>query len=319
MHVAVVIVGFRNPEDVVGCLAALGRSHYRDFEVVVCENGGAESFAALSERAPETLAGGQSVQVLATGGNIGYAGGVNFGIAARPDAAAWWVLNPDTEPHPQALSAMVRRLARGDCEAVGSVLHSADNVVQAYGGGRWRPALARAVSLGMGCTLDAPIDAPSVEGAQSYVSGCSILLSRRFMELVGPMREDYFLYGEEIEWFLRARTRGVRLGLAPEARVLHHGGTTTGSHDRSSRQPKTPVYLDERNKILVTRDRFPALLPVVAPSSLALLVLRYGRRAAWKQLGYAVQGWAAGLMNRRGPPAWIDAPAASGAASTWGR
>jgi GT2 family glycosyltransferase len=177
--------------------------------------------------------------------------------------------------------------------------------VQAYGG-RWRAPLARAVALGQGRELAAPVAAAEIEAAQSYVSGASMLLNRRFRDQVGPMREDYFLYGEEVEWCLRARAMGLRLGFAPGARVLHHAGSTTGSHDRTKNQPRTPVYLDERNKLLITRDRFPALLPVVIPATLGLLILRFGKRRAWRQLGYALQGWAAGLMGRRGPPSWIE-------------
>jgi GT2 family glycosyltransferase len=312
VHVAVVIVGFRNTADIVACLAALGRSDYADFEVVICENGGEASYAALAAAIPQRLPGGQPVRALQAPGNLGYAGGVNLGLAAAADADAWWVLNPDTEPHPGAMSALVERLGRGDCDAVGSVIHSDDGGVQVYGGGRWSPMLARAVSLGKDRNLDEPIDAPAVEAAQSYVSGCSMLVSRRFLERAGPMREDYFLYGEEVEWFLRARRRGLRAGFAPQSRILHHAGSTTGSYDLTKNQPKIPVYLDQRNKILVTRDCFPVLVPIAAVAVLLLLIMRFGRRAAWKQLGYALEGWMAGLMNQRGPPAWLEASRAPG-------
>jgi GT2 family glycosyltransferase len=305
MHVAVVIVGFRNAHDVAGCLAALERSTHTDFEVVVCENGGSQSYAALIAAIPSALPCGQSVRAVQAPRNLGYAGGVNLGMAAAPDADAWWVLNPDTEAEPQALAQLVARLRRGDVEAVGGVVYLPADRVQNYGG-RWRALIARPVALGHGRPVAEPVEAAPVEAAQSYISGASMLISRRFLERVGPMREDYFLYVEEVEWCLRAREKGVQLGFAPEARVLHRAGSTTGSHDRSAAQPKTPVYLDERNKLLVTRDRFPLLLPLAAPALLLQLVAKYGRRGAWRQVGYALQGWAAGLMNRRGPPSWIS-------------
>jgi N-acetylglucosaminyl-diphospho-decaprenol L-rhamnosyltransferase len=47
MHVAVVIVGFRNPGDIDACLGSLEASSHRDFEVIICENGGREAHAAL--------------------------------------------------------------------------------------------------------------------------------------------------------------------------------------------------------------------------------------------------------------------------------
>jgi GT2 family glycosyltransferase len=132
-----------------------------------------------------------------------------------------------------------------------------------------------------------------------------MLVGRRFLERVGPMREDYFLYGEEVEWCLRGRSAGMRLGFTPEARVLHNHGTTTGSGAEHGRRPKLPIYLDERNKILITHDHYAWRLPVVAVASLLLIFLRYARRGAWTQFGYGVQGWAAGILGRRGVPAWV--------------
>ncbi|MGH6910786.1 MAG: hypothetical protein ACREEG_11410, partial [Phenylobacterium sp.] len=69
---------------------------------------------------------------------------------------------------------------------------------------------------------------------------------------------------------------------------------------------RMPVYLDERNKVLVTRDRYPGRLVVAASASFALLFLRFGRRGAWAQLGYALSGWWAGVRDERGPPPWIS-------------
>lgn len=305
VRVAVAIVGFRNPGDIVRCLDALGRSTWREFEVVVCENGGAEWAARLSSELPARLPAGQPVRVIDAGANLGYAGGVNRAMAAAPDADAWWILNPDTEPQAGALEALVNRLQSGDCDAVGGTIYLPGQTVQAHGG-RWRRWLARAVSMGYGASLADHVDSRAVERSLSYLSGACMLVSRRFLETTGPMREEYFLYCEEVEWCLRATGRGMRLGFAPDAQVLHRSGATTGAHEAVRLRPKTPIYLDERNKMLVTRDCFPALLPVAAASAFVLALLRFARKGAWRQLGYALEGWRDGLLNRRGPPSWIS-------------
>lgn len=304
MHVAVVIVGFRNARDIVACLEALQRSTHRDYEVVICENGGPTAYAALVDVLPSALEGGQTVRVLLAPGNLGYAGGVNHGISATDQCDAWWVLNPDTEAEPGALAALVARLERGDCEAVGCTVSLPNGTVQSYGG-QWRPWLARAVSIGHGRPVDAAVDQAAIERDQSYLNGAAMLISRLFLRTVGPMREEYFLYCEEVEWCLRGLALGMRLGFAPEACVLHQAGTTTGSYDAIRSRPKPPIYLNERNKLLTTRDCFPARLPVAAVASLILAILRFGRRRAWRQLGYALAGWLAGLRNERGVPAWM--------------
>ncbi len=303
-HVAIAIVGFRNADDIAACLSALANSQHTDFEVVICENGGPEAFQTLTARTPTTLAGGQAVRTLMAPGNVGFAGGVNTCLRAAPDADAWWVLNPDTQPHPEALLAMIARLDRGDCAAVGGVLYLPNGRIQAYGG-RWRGWLARAESLGYGQPLEAPADVQNVERAQNYLVGASMLIDRDFLATVGPMREDYFLYCEEVEWCLRAAARGLRLGFAPLGLVRHASGATTGAGRSIKERPRLPIYLGERNRLLLTRDCYPDRLAVATLAILALIVLRYARAGAWTQFGYALSGWWAGLRDERGPPAWL--------------
>jgi N-acetylglucosaminyl-diphospho-decaprenol L-rhamnosyltransferase len=299
MHVVICIVGYRNVDDIENCLEAVAASNHRDFEVVICENGGKASFETLEARLPRTLRGGQVVTMLMASMNLGYAGGVNRCIQVPTTIAAdaWWVLNPDTMVHPDALSALVRRLNVGDCDLVGGTLLSRTGSVESRAG-RWRPWLARCETICAG-------DVETIERQASFISGACMLVSRRFLEGVGPMREDYFLYCEEVEWCLRGIARGFRLGYSADAEITHLGGTTTGAVSDFRARTRTPVYLDERNKMLLSRDHNPGWLPLAAPMALVLLLLRYGKRRAWRQVGYAVSGWAAGIANRRGMPGWL--------------
>lgn len=252
---------------------------------------------------PAQLPGGQDVMLIAAD-NPGYAGGVNRCLDASPDADAWWVLNPDTRPDPGALAALLARLAQGDVQAAGATLYLPDGRVQAYGG-RWQPELARSESIGWGRTLADPVDAAAVERKMTYIHGASMLVSRAFLATAGPMREDYFLYCEEIEWFERARALGLRLGFAPDAKVLHLQGTTTGAAAGVTARSRLSVFLDERNKINVIRDTKPALLWCGAPAALLIAVRRFALRRAWRQFGYALSGWAAGLRDERDKPRWM--------------
>lgn len=304
MHVTVCIVGFRNAVDIVHCLQTLERSTYKAFDLVICENGGEQALQELKARIPQSLASGRPVSLIAAPTNPGYAGGVNLCIRHRPDSDAWWVLNPDTEADPGALEAMVGRLEKGDCQAVGCTTYDRDRIVESRGG-YWRSWLARAVAIDMGRAVADKADDVAIERQLDYLSGASMLVGKAFVNTVGLMREDYFLYGEEVEWCLRSRAAGFKLGIASAARVLHKQGTTTGSVADFRARSRTSVFLDERNKILITRDLQSARLPVTALATLALLLLRYARRGAWRQTGYALAGWYAGLRNRRGKPLWL--------------
>lgn len=304
MHVAICIVGFRNPQDITRCLAALAGSTHKDFEIVICENGGADAADELRAHLPSSLPDGQRIRLL-TADNPGYAGGVNLCISAASDADSWWVLNPDTEPSPRALEHLCAAIATGDRDAVGCTVHYADGSVESRGG-QWKPWLARALSLDNGASIDEPADVGQLEAKLNFLNGASMLVSRRFVEVTGLLREEYFLYAEEVEWCLRGMARGMKLGLAANANVMHLKGATTGATRDMKQRNRAPVYLDERNKILLTRDLFAKNLPVAAPAALMLLCLRFARRGAWRQLGYAVSGWWAGVCNKRGKPAWIS-------------
>ena len=177
MHVSLAIVAFRNAHEIAACLEGLAGSTYSDFDVVICENGGEEAYRQLVAAVPTSLPGGQPVETILSPSNLGFAGGVNVCMLARPDADAWWVVNPDTVPDAGALAALVARLAKGDCDAVGGTLHSPAGRVQGYGG-QWKPWLARAVSLGSGASIAEKPDAAVVERDMNYLLGACMLVSR---------------------------------------------------------------------------------------------------------------------------------------------
>ncbi len=304
MHLAICIVGFRNFDDIVRCMRALSLSTYSDFEVAICENGGEVAFTRLQDQLLSAVSMVQSVRIVQAPGNPGYAAGVNICMRETPSADAWWVLNPDTVVSPEALRHLVDRLALGDSELIACTVHYASGRVESRGG-HWNAWLARAVSLDYGQDCASPARVSDLERRVNYASGAAMLVSRQFLERVGPMREEYFLYAEEVEWCLRGVALGMKIGVAVDAQVLHFQGASTGSVTDVSRRARMPVYLDERNKMLLTRDLFPRRLPVAALAAFLLLLLRFARRRAWRQLGYGLQGWFAGLRNERGKPVWV--------------
>lgn len=304
MKVAIVIVSYRSGEDVLRCLCSIKGLKYSEYEVIVCENGGNEAYYHLQALIEKNTLNNLQVSLINSGRNLGYAGGVNLGILNAKTAGAWWILNPDTIVTPNSLSELIQRLQSGNCQIVGGVQYYEDGKVQSDGG-QWIPWLARAVSLGHGRLINTKPNSRRVEAQLNYITGASMLVSREFYDTVGPMREDYFLYCEEIEWCLRAKRLGINFGFSPDAHVLHYQGTSTGSGMSITSRPKLPIYMDERNKILLTRDCYPYLLPIAAVSSLVLLFGRYVRKGALKQFFFGLEGWKDGLLNRRGAPMWL--------------
>lgn len=307
--IAVVIVSFHSLPDIIRCLAALEKSTWGRFRVVICENGGEGAFQTLRAGLPPRLGSGQPIELLSAPDNPGYAGGINLAIEHTAPADAYWILNPDTQPDANALEALLARLNQGGCSAVGHDLLSGDGRL-ASRGGRWLKWSARAISLDKGKVWQPIPDVHALEHRINYITGASLLVTRNFCRRVGKMREDYFLYCEEVEWCLRAIRLGEKLGYAPDAFVRHAQGTATGSGGSLRTQSKLAVYLMERNRILLTHDLYPGLMPVTVPLSLLHIAIKYTKAAAWRQGCYALSGWLAGLGNKRNKPDWLAPPPA---------
>ncbi|MDN5849502.1 MAG: glycosyltransferase family 2 protein, partial [Nitrococcus sp.] len=213
-----------------------------------------------------------------TGANLGFAGGNNVALRyalARADTDYVWLLNNDTIVAPDALTRLVERMD-GDPGAglCGSMLLDYDdpNRVQALGGARFNPWLGTHRVIGAGQAADAPVDGRWVEASMSYVIGACMLASRRWLEEVGLLCEDYFLYFEEIDWAVRGRRR-LRLAVAPRSRVYHKCGATIARAD----QAIATDCLALRNRLRFTRTRLPWALPTVWLGFLGVLINRICR------------------------------------------
>jgi N-acetylglucosaminyl-diphospho-decaprenol L-rhamnosyltransferase len=320
--VAIAIVGYRNAGDVRCCLAALAASTEKNFTVSICENGGPAAYKDLiaglkglvdfegalaadqnvcEARAGKLRPGGEPVRVFCATGNLGYAGGVNVVLRVLANGAwsALWILNPDTEPEPGALKALVAR-AREGYGVVGSrLVYKATHQVQAYGG-RWRPNFARAQNIGMFQPEDAAVDSADIERAMNYVLGTALFATKAFVDAVGPMDERYFLYCEEVDWCLRRGAR--RLGYAHDSLIYHQGSSTIGANAPVKERSGLSVYLAERNRLLLTRQFYPWRFPLVTLVALALTG-KYILAGAFKNFFVALSGWWAGIRGETGRPA----------------
>ncbi|HEX6739958.1 MAG TPA: glycosyltransferase family 2 protein [Vicinamibacteria bacterium] len=237
--------------------------HAKPVPFVRLDRGAAEQGGPEGEAPPLTL--------VATGANLGYAGGNNValrGLLRRRDWDYVWLLNNDTVVTPGALRALVRRLEeRPDAGLCGSTLlhYREDGAVQAYGGASYSRLSGRPVPLQPPC----PADRDWVEAHTAYVIGASMMASRRFLETVGLMDESYFLFFEELDWATRAAGR-FALAWAPESVVYHKGGASTGLFAGAWNAAAARQL--HASQLIYARKHHPHLLPFVWLRHLLLLL-----------------------------------------------
>ncbi|RVU34104.1 glycosyltransferase family 2 protein [Hwanghaeella grinnelliae] len=275
----VVIVTYRSGDVIEACLSSLMKMTHQPIRVLVCDNASPDDTVDIVRRWAETtgtsLAEYQSsgseglsysdlrdVTIINTGGNLGYAGGVNAGLKILhriPEIDLFWVLNPDAEPEPDTASAFAEHAAEfGEFGLMGGrILYSEELGRIQSDGGRVNPWTGQCRNLNQGLLPDAA-SFPRNE-TLDFISGANVVASRRFLDSVGLMKEDYFLYYEEVDW---AQRRGeLKLTVAPKAVVHHIGGTAIGSGAVGRLASPFATYFNFRNRMRFVRRFHPWSLP----------------------------------------------------------
>ena len=320
--IGIVIVSYGSADVILDCLESLLAANRRGFRIVVVDNASPDGtpdlirnwaadeghrvsqdipFDVGQARRPIRLREGgrelapdreAQVTLIETGANLGFAGGVNVGIAhlARdPDVAHFWVLNPDSVVPGEALDALSARVGEVGRYGLmgGRVLYlERPDRIQIDGG---------LVNYMTGVTgnhnLNSPADAPSPDPAKlDFVTGASLVASRAFLERAGPMREDYFLYYEEVDWALR---RGdLPLVHCPGLVVYHRGGTAIGSPKAGQSASPFSLYFKHRGRMRFLRRFNPNALPVGYAYGLvkAIGLMRRGERDGARAILAAIHG-----------------------------
>ena len=223
---------------------------------------------------PQACSGEARLILIRSRKNLGFAGGNNLGlryILRRNDHEYVWLLNNDTVVHPKSLACLIDRMKEdmriGIC---GSKLcfYSVPHLVQAYGGSAYSPLTGRNRHIGISNPASVQEDRASVERQLGYILGASMLISRDFLDHVGLMNEDYFLYYEEIDWVTRAKGKFLQ-GYAPGSIVFHKHGSSLGGNwptrgNASEESFTISDFYSVRNQIRFTRRYHPHYLPVVA-------------------------------------------------------
>jgi GT2 family glycosyltransferase len=261
-----VVVNYRTPAATLACVRSLVATGTHGSDIIVIENGsGDDSSAQLSAGLP-----GSRLFTVPT--NLGFAGGCNIGIRHALAEGAEFVLliNSDAEIRPGALDALCQALERDpSLGIVGPILVSTDGAERVESLGiRYSAASGRMRHIGWGQRLSEtePFGVRRVDG----ISGCAMLMRREVFERTGLLNEAYFFGFEDLEFCLRARTRGFESACVGQAIVAHERNRSIG------RRSPARIYYATRNHLrLVASDssadgHLRRLVPVVSTLALNL-------------------------------------------------
>jgi GT2 family glycosyltransferase len=75
---------------------------------------------------------------------------------------------------------------------------------------------------------------PSTTHEVDAVSGAFLLIRRQVIDQIGLLDEDFWIYGEDIDWCIRAKKVGWKVMYCPHADVLHYKGIGSSTNSRKT-------------------------------------------------------------------------------------
>lgn len=196
-------------------------------EVLVADNASTDDSVTIAENVPSL-----PLRIVHVGVNAGYAAGVNTAVCdldiSRIDAVL--VLNPDTRLRPGSVAILADALRAPRRGIVAPRLLNPDGTLQPSL--RRQPTVTRALAEALiggkhAGRLGELIIHPefySKPGPAVWATGAAMLISTSMIREIGPWEESFLLYGEEVEFALRAADHGWALWYEPRAIIEHIGG-----------------------------------------------------------------------------------------------
>jgi GT2 family glycosyltransferase len=309
-------VNWNGWRDTTECVASLLDASPRPAAVVVVDNdSGDGSVAALAawanersiehrvldDRVWQDAVDSCWLTIITSSQNRGFAGGNNLALAYLANherLSHLLLLNNDATVAPDYFAEISAAVGRRPDAGIltGTIYEAGDRSRVWYAGGVAKPL--RGLLLHTRSLPGAPDPVET-----DFVSGCSMLISRRVLTTIGLLPECYFPgYWEDGEYSARARANGFPLVYAPRAVAYHKVGASFG-------QPEVRpgvAYLHNRNRVFFIRRnlrgwlRLAALayMGVTKPGRAVVEVLKGRPRIGWAILRGTVVGFVSAQARR---------------------
>lgn len=254
--VDIIILNWNGWQDTIACLESIFQNDYKNYNIIVVDNFSTnDSVPRIKNWVAKEK---QKITLLEVDNNLGFAGGNNVGIRFaqthdNPDYI--WLLNNDTVIMKDSLTKVVTKTEADKTIGIcGSKLlyYQNPHQIQALGG-MYNKYLGTSRFIINSEQLD----------HMDYVVGAAMLVSKEFLQTVGLLNEEYFLYYEEMDWAVRAKGK-FKIGCAVDSVVYHkEGASIGGSNHNKNNKSYTADYYSIRSRLLFSKKYYPKYMPTV--------------------------------------------------------
>ncbi len=274
MRICAIILNYYGAEDTIACTRLICRQKVD--RVCVVDNSADTDQAA---RLTKAFAGQKKITLLKTEKNLGFAAGVNYGLRHLPlsDFDAILVLNNDTVIPDGFLENLTKAARAADLSIAGPRIHHFPNTEKLWSRGSWYNAW-------FGLVTHRP---PPLPGNIFYLTGCCLLIECRVFEEIGLFDEGFFMYGEDVDFCVRAARAGLKTGVIDTAVMFHKANTSSRNNSFFYEHQIVRAHLRLSQRLFAHRNTRTlstcVKIPVLCVRAL-LRTLRFGNLNALKGL-----------------------------------
>lgn len=283
--VSIIVLNYNRPSLTIDCLKALEKQCFRDFEVVIVDNGSSKQSTALLEVYLKENPIDFKYKFLPLSTNLGFSGGNNAGLNCTTGEFVA-LLNNDTEPKQDWLQELVKSMIShpevGICAS--KILVYDTDIIDSAGDGFVRSL--KGFKRGEGEKSHNFSNQGLVFGACAGAA----LYRRGMIDQIGFLDEEFFLIHEDSDYNFRAQLTGWKVLYIPTAVVYHKVRSSIG------RWSDLEVYYTLRNSYLVKAKNAPLglvlfCLPEILASTITefiYFVMKHGKaRLYFRAIGGA--------------------------------
>lgn len=223
--VSVVLLSYNRPALLTEALASLRRQSYENLEITIVDNpspASGEVARIMSQFASQF----PRVKLIQTERNLGYAGGMNRGLAAASGDYVY-LTEDDIVLESGCIQTLVEFLEKNRSAALVApiIYNKSSGTIRCAGGNLALGGVYRRSINGAG-----EPDTGQFPRAfdVTYIDGATMFARREFWQKFKGFREEYFMYVDAVELCVRVAKSRQRMTIVPEARV-HHFEPTVGT------------------------------------------------------------------------------------------
>ena len=223
--ISIIILNWNGFEKTIDCLESLKKNIYPNYEVIVVDNGSEGNDVDILKKRYKDY-----IKLIENKKNLGFAEGNNVAIKhilKKKESSYLVLLNNDTVVTPDFLKEGLKIFQKDSKIGICGPKIKYYNTNKIWWAGsklyKGREILFKSsfrIGKHIGKRKDDEGQYDEIKSTD-YVTGCALFIKREVIKKIGLLDKKFFLYGEDIDWNIKAKLAGYKLIYFPTGVIYH--------------------------------------------------------------------------------------------------